>query len=290
MTTRIAGRVVRGCRSAVSSYLFLGIAAIVAALVVTQIAMCATTVYMHRCLAHAAIELRPALAMASRVLIWITTALKPRQWARVHRYHHAMEDTAHDPHSPRNFGGGRTGAWHVLWYSAPLYTAATRDDHLADKYRDLSADRWDRWLFDRGEFGLMIGIGVLCAVLGALGRVLIGGWAGIAVGVTAGLVAAALHAACYVLGGGAINGFGHAAPHCQPGGGYAVNMPVLACLTVGEGWHRNHHQAENSPRLGRGRQVDLGWLAICALRHLQLATLTTRGEAGLARQRALSQE
>jgi stearoyl-CoA desaturase (delta-9 desaturase) len=267
----------------------MGVAAVVAGLIVTQVAMCATSVYLHRCLAHGGIELRSPVRMLSRVVIWITTALKPRQWARVHRYHHAMEDTADDPHTPRNFGGGRKGAWRVFWRNAPLYTTSTRDRHLADKYSDLRADRWDRRLFDHGELGLAIGIGALCAVLAAFGHALIGGWRGIAVGIAAGLVASGVHAACYVLGGGAINGFGHAAPQRQAVGGYTMNMAVLAWLTAGEGWHRNHHQAENSPRFAQGRHVDLGWIAICALRGLQLARVTTRGEAGLARLRALSQ-
>jgi stearoyl-CoA desaturase (delta-9 desaturase) len=116
-----------------------------------------------------------------------------------------------------------------------------------------------------------------------IGRWLLGGWLGITVGVAAGLVAAGLHAASYLLAGGAINGFGHASPLSRPDSGYATNMPVIAWLTVGEGWHRNHHAAENSPRLGWGAQVDLGWLAICGLRHFRLARITTRGAAGLLR-------
>lgn len=267
-------------------YLTMAGAAIVMGVAVTQVAMLSTTVYLHRCLAHRSIELRPAVRAVNRVAIWITTALKPRQWAQVHRYHHAAEDTADDPHSPRNFGGGRTGAWQVLWRNASLYTRATRDPRLARKYRDLTSDRWDRWLFDHGEVGLVLGIGTLCALLALLGHWLVVGALGIVVGVVAGLLAAGLHASLYVLGGGAINGFGHAAAIGQPVGGYGTNMPVLALLTVGEGWHRNHHAAENSPRFGCGRQIDLGWLAICALRGLGLARVTARGDAALQRLRA----
>jgi hypothetical protein len=70
--------------------------------------------------------------------------------------------------------------------------------------------------------------------------------------------------------------------------GYVFTLLValglsVAWLTVGEGWHRNHHAAENPPRLGIGHQLDLGWIAISALRHLRLARITTRGIAGLNR-------
>jgi stearoyl-CoA desaturase (delta-9 desaturase) len=245
--------------------------------------MCATTVYLHRYLAHGGIELRPEVRAVARCCIWITTALKPRQWARVHRFHHAAVDTVDDPHSPANFGGGRRGGWRVFWRSGPLYTKATRNPRLAEKYRDLTDDRWDRWFFDHGELGLLVGVTIACALMASIGHWLVGGWLGIGVGVAVGLLASALHAVLYVLAGGAINGFGHANNERGRVGGFAANMPVIAWVTVGEGWHRNHHIAENSPRLGWGRQLDLGWLAICGLRLVRLARITTRGAIGLDR-------
>jgi stearoyl-CoA desaturase (delta-9 desaturase) len=255
----------------------------VLALVICQLAMGTTTVYLHRYLAHGGIELRPEVRAVARVVLWITTALKPRQWARVHRYHHAAVDTRDDPHSPLNFGGSRRGAWYVFWRNGGLYTAATRDARLADKYKDLNADRWDRWFFDRGNVGLAVGIGLACTLMATLGHWLIGGWTGIGIGVAVGLVASILHGTLYILAGGAINGFGHAHSHSRPQGGHARNMPVIAWLTVGEGWHRNHHAAENSPRLGYGHQLDLGWLAIRTLQHLRLARITTRGTIGIGK-------
>jgi stearoyl-CoA desaturase (delta-9 desaturase) len=259
----------------------------VVALLICQLAMCTTTVYLHRYLAHGGIELRPEVKAVARVLIWITTALKPRQWAQVHRYHHATVDTPDDPHSPQNFGGSRRGAWRVFWRNGPLYTAATRDARLAAKYQDLTADRWDRWIFDHGQAGLVIGISVICIAMATLGHWLLGGWTGIALGISVGLAASTMHAVAYVFAGGAINGFGHAQATSQPNGGHATNMPVLALLTVGEGWHRNHHAAENSPRLGDGHQLDLGWITIRTLQHLRLAHITTRGNLGINRLREL---
>ena len=65
------------------------------------------------------------------------------------------------------------------------------------------------------------------------------------------------------------------------------NNVVTALFAVGEGWHRNHHAAENSPRIGHRYQLDLGWLAIRGLCTLRLARITTRGAAGLQRLQAL---
>jgi stearoyl-CoA desaturase (delta-9 desaturase) len=268
-------------------YLVIAVVAVAFGFLITQVALLTTTVYLHRDLAHGAVKLRPEVRAVSRILIWITTGLKPRQWARVHRYHHATEDTSADPHSPRNFGGGRRGARYVLRHNAPLYTRATRDPRLINKYRDLTADRWDRWFFDHSTIGLFLGIVSACAVMALVGHALTDGWIGVAVGIGAGLLAAGLHATGYVLAGGVINGFGHANPARRRDGGYARNMKVVAWLTAGEGWHRNHHTAQTSPRLGLGRQLDLGWLAICMLCRVKLAHVTTRGAASIQRLQTL---
>ena len=76
------------------------LAAFLAALVVTQLAVMATTVYLHRALAHRALAVHPLAALPCRVVIWITTGMRPREWVAVHRKHHASTDTAEDPHSP----------------------------------------------------------------------------------------------------------------------------------------------------------------------------------------------
>src|SRR5262249_52243840 len=153
------------------------------------------------------------------------------------------------------------------------------------KYRDLTSDRWDRWFFDHGEAGLAVGVALVCIPTAALGHWLVGGWLGIALGVAVGIAGSVLHGVLYVLAGGAVNGFGHAGHDRGPRRGNATNLPLLAWLTVGEGWHRNHHAAENSPRLGYGRQIDLGWLAIRGLQHLRLAHVTTRGATAIDRLR-----
>src|ERR1700761_8930600 len=74
--------------------------AILAGLAVCQLALFLTTVYLHRGLAHRALQLRPSAAMACRILLWITTGIEPRQWVAVHRKHHAHTDVDGDPHSP----------------------------------------------------------------------------------------------------------------------------------------------------------------------------------------------
>ena len=67
--------------------------AVLAGLVVTQISIVTTTVYLHRTLAHRALTMRAPAVFFCRVVLWITTGMRPREWVAVHRRHHATSDT-----------------------------------------------------------------------------------------------------------------------------------------------------------------------------------------------------
>jgi len=201
-------------------------------LAVAQISTLATTVYLHRGLSHRALTMRGPLIAAFRVVTWMTTGIKPREWAAVHRKHHAFTDTASDPHSPAVLGWVR-----VTFTNAALYRRAARDPETTARYaKDLPADRWDKVLFDRGMIGLAIGITMLVLLLGP--------WYA--------LVAIVVHISYYLGIGGAINGLGHHFGR-RPYENSATNMQWLALFTGGEGLHNNHHAAPTSARFSLHR-------------------------------------
>src|SRR5262245_57085095 len=116
------------------------IAAFVAACIVTQAAIFSTTVYLHRSLSHRALTVRKPAAVPFRVLIWITTGMRPREWVAVHRKHHASTDTPDDPHSP-----AQVGFWRVQLGNVGLYKTCASDPANVKKYaRDLPPDALDR--------------------------------------------------------------------------------------------------------------------------------------------------
>ncbi len=78
--------------------------AVVLGLVLASVSLLMTTVWLHRTLSHRAISISPRATWVFRVLIWITTGIRPRQWAAVHRKHHAFTDIEGDPHSPLREG------------------------------------------------------------------------------------------------------------------------------------------------------------------------------------------
>ncbi|HEX7096375.1 MAG TPA: fatty acid desaturase [Acidimicrobiales bacterium] len=220
----------------------------VAGFCVTQLANFATSVYLHRCLAHRALSMRPWLESVFKVVIWLTTGMRPRQWVAVHRKHHAFTDQNEDPHSPARLG------WLRVQLTNPgLYRRVARDDAQVRKFaRDLRPTRADRLLFDHAFLGLAIGVTLLVLVLG---------W-------QAALVAVPVHLVAYLGLSGAINAIAHTFGR-RPFATSATNVQWLAFLTAGEGLHNNHHAAPTSARFSLGRfEFDPAWWAIRLFRKL----------------------
>ena len=219
---------------------------------VTQAATFATTIYLHRSATHRALVLHPVVEFSFRFVIWMTTGLVPRQWVAVHRKHHAFTDEEGDPHSPLLLG-----FWSVQLGNAFHYVKQARKPEVVEKYaHDLEPDRWDRVLFDRGWIGLLIGIALLCVVLGV-------GW---------GLLAALVHTIMYVFVlSPSINGLCHYAGY-KNFKNTATNIRTLALLTGGEGLHNNHHGAPRSPKFSlRASEFDPAWPVIKLMTWLRLA-------------------
>ena len=218
---------------------------VVVGLVVSNVALLITTVWLHRSLSHRAVTLAPGVTRVFRVLIWVMTGIRPRQWVAVHRKHHAFTDVEGDPHSPVLESYAKVQFGNVMYYRR----VAKDDSQVARYARDIPVDRWDRLFFDHALLGLALGIGFICLVLG---------W-------KAGLIAAAVHTVSYLLLNAAINAIGHVfgrRPYENP----ATNNQWLAWLTGGEGLHNNHHAAPTSASFALNKgEVDLGWWLVRGL-------------------------
>jgi stearoyl-CoA desaturase (delta-9 desaturase) len=226
--------------------------------VVTQLAIIVTSVWLHRSLAHKSLTVSAPVTLAFRFFIWVTTGMKPREWAAIHRKHHAATDTVEDPHSPIVHG-----FWRVQLGNVGLYRRAARDVEIARKYgRDLPSDRLDRLFFDHALLGLGIGIAIMVGICELLGL----GW-------QIGLLASGLHALMYVMLSGAINAIGHRIGR-RPYDNSATNLRGLAMITGGEGLHNNHHAVATSARFSLHKgEPDPGWWTIRTLVAMKLAKL-----------------
>jgi stearoyl-CoA desaturase (Delta-9 desaturase) len=229
--------------------------ALVAAVILIQIAVFSTTIYLHRTATHKALELHPALVFGFKFALWLTTGLSTKEWVAVHRKHHAFTDEEGDPHSP-----ALEGFWKVQLGNVYYYMREAKKPEVLERYaRDIEEGWWDRNVFHYGMGGLALGTIALCFVIGV--------WPG--------LLAAGVHAVMYVFVlSSSINGLCHHVGY-KNFDNTATNIRIVALLTGGEGLHNNHHGYPRSPkfswRKSRRGEIDPAWPVIKLLIALHLA-------------------
>jgi len=155
-------------------------------------------------------------------------------WAAKHRHHHLHSDTEQDVHSPRHKGFLYS---HVGWIFNRRHakTDLVKIDDFA-RYPELM------WLH-RVELAPAVALGVVCF--------LIDGWSGLVVGFFWSTVLVYHGTFC-------INSLAHVrGKRRYVTGDDSRNNWLLALLTMGEGWHNNHHAYQSSVRQGfRWWEID----------------------------------
>jgi stearoyl-CoA desaturase (delta-9 desaturase) len=230
---------------------------IVAALALTHVTIASVTIYLHRCQAHRALELHPAVAHFFRFWLWLTTGMVTKEWAAIHRKHHAKVETADDPHSPQIHGINR-----VLWLGVFLYVKESYNKETLERYGHGTPDDWvERNVYTPNSvWGLWL--------MGAINIALFGLVPGMLILLTQ-IVWIPFWAA------GVINGVGHFFGYRS----YDVpdastNIVPFGILIGGEELHNNHHAFAASARLSsKWYEFDIGWMYICILESLGLATV-----------------
>ena len=237
----------------------------------------AITFGYHRLLTHRSFELPRALEYFTICLG--LPAGTPIQWAGNHRQHHAHADRPGDPHSPLldGFWYAHTG-WYLQTHNrliCALYALAGPLRMLFDGWhrprsnqefchlaRDVAEDPVYRFLSRPLPYFVAC---ALHALLPAAGAYALWGWVGVA-------AFWATLALIYNLGD-AVDSAAHlwgAQPYA--GGRGARNNLWLGLLTMGEGWHANHHAFPASARHGLlPGQFDGTYAAIRLLQALGVA-------------------
>ena len=131
-------------------------------LAVTQAAVIATSVYLHRGLAHRALRLHPFADFFFRCILWISTGQNRREWVAVHRKHHAFTDKEGDPHSPLLLGFWKVQLGNVFYY----VREARNPETIARWAKDIKDDVWDRLIFNWGTAGAIVGVTLAMLLLG----------------------------------------------------------------------------------------------------------------------------
>ena len=210
------------------------------ALIAYVVRMFAITGFYHRYFSHRSFKTSRAGQFIFGLLGASAVQRGPVWWAAHHRHHHANSDKASDVHSPSQHGFWRS---HVGWFLT--VKGYMPDFQLA---RDLLKFPELRWL-DRFDLFVPVALGVGMFFLGVglhhwapqLGT---NGWQMLVWGFFISTVVC-WHATY------TINSLSHVLGRQRyRTGDTSRNNWFLAILTLGEGWHNNHHYYPNSARQG----------------------------------------
>ncbi len=214
--------------------------AVGAAVILYLLRMFAITGFYHRYFSHRTFKTSRGAQFVFAVLGASAVQRGPIWWAAHHRHHHAHSDKADDVHSPRQRGF----LWsHMGWFLSRRHFAPD-----LGRVRDLLRYPELRWL-DRFD--------ILVPFLLALGLLLAGQWLEATrpeLGVTGGQLLVwgffISTVACYH-GTYTINSLCHVwGRRRYATGDDSRNNFLLALVTLGEGWHNNHHRYPMSVRQG----------------------------------------
>ena len=229
---------------------------ILGALAMTHITIVSVTVYLHRHQAHRALTLHPIAAHFFRFWLWLTTGQVTKEWAAIHRKHHAKCEQAEDPHSPHVYGIRK-----VLFDGADLYRIESQNLETLARYGHGTPDDW----LERNVYTRFSWMGI--ALMMVIDLVLFG---------AAGLAVWAVQMAWIpITAAGIINGAAHywgyrnfEAPDAS------TNVSPWGIIIGGEELHNNHHTYPTSAKLSvKPYEFDIGWMYISLMEKVGLASV-----------------
>lgn len=226
---------------------------VVVALALTHVTIASVTIYLHRHQAHRALELHPLPSHFFRFWLWLTTGMVTKEWAAIHRKHHAKCETEDDPHSPQVRGIRK-----VLFEGAELYRAESKNLETLSRYGHGTPDDWvERNVYKHSVLGVSLMLIINLALFGPIGLTI---WA-------------VQMAWIPIWAAGVVNGLGHYIGYrnydCADA---STNLVPWGILIGGEELHNNHHSFATSAKLSaKWYEFDIGWMYIRILEIFGLA-------------------
>jgi stearoyl-CoA desaturase (Delta-9 desaturase) len=227
---------------------------VLATLALTHITIGSVTIYLHRHQAHRALDLHPVASHFFRFWLWLSTGIVTKEWAAIHRKHHAKCETAEDPHSPVILGIKK-----VLTQGYELYRKEARNPETLEKYGHGTPDDWlERNIYSKhSRMGISLMLLIDLLLFGPIGLTV---WA-------------VQMAWIPVNAAGIINGAGHYWGYrnyaCADA---STNIVPWGIFIGGEELHNNHHAYASSAKLSsKWYELDIGWLYIRMLASVKLA-------------------
>ena len=219
------------------------------------------TAGFHRLLAHGSFRTGRTTQFVLALLGSLATQGGPLWWVSHHRNHHRYSDSPQDLHSPR-----QRGFWYShmgwMWDKASFERPATNVKELY-RFPELKALQRYYPLLILGQglafYGLGAFLGSHFPDTGTTGPQMLV-WGFIISTVALWHATFMVNSVCHVWG-----------KRAYETGDVSTNNPLVALLTLGEGWHNNHHKFGYSARHGlEWWQIDLTYLSLRGLEVLGL--------------------
>lgn len=246
------------------------------------------TIGYHRLLTHRSFKTPKWVEYIFAILGICSMEDTPARWVTVHRIHHVHSDEIPDPHSPRvTFWWSHMG-W-LMFINRQVYSVATLEKFSKDLMRDpfymrLEKNPFFQFLFIFGQLGVFFLLGFAFSFFfsSSLNDALALGWSTIVWGVFVRVIAV-WHITW------SVNSLSHMFGYKNYDTGEdSTNNWFVALLSVGEGWHNNHHQEPSAATVQhKWWEIDISYYEIKILQMLGLAwdIIPTRAEK-MARRKA----
>jgi stearoyl-CoA desaturase (Delta-9 desaturase) len=231
----------------------VSVPAVALAIALYGLRMFAITAFYHRYFSHRAFRTSRIAQFVFAIAGNSAAQRGPLWWSAHHRHHHKTSDTAEDLHSPVKHGFLRS---HVLWFiSRGAFATRIREVPDLARYPELRfLDRFDS----------LVPLGLLAALYVG-GELTENIWPASGTG-----------GAQWVVWGFCISTvFVYHATFCVNSLSHLIgyrryetrddsrNNWFIALITLGEGWHNNHHRFPGSARQGlHWYELDITWLGL----------------------------
>jgi len=233
------------------------------------------TIGYHRLLTHRSFKTPKWVERVIVVIAQCCLQDTPARWVATHRYHHLHSDEQEDPHTPLV-----TFLWgHIGWLM--VFNERTRHIETYEKYaRDILKDPFYMWLERTAHLPIIYTAHAF--LFYAVGAVI--GW------LTGGTIMAAVQMGMSLVVWGvlvrtvavwhitwSVNSLSHMFGYQNyDTGEHSRNNWLVALLTVGEGWHNNHHQDQAAASVQhRWWEIDISYYEILLMQLLGLASSVT---------------
>lgn len=183
--------------------------------------MLGVNIGLHRLLSHRSFETYPIIEKICTFLSVLTTIGSPIAWCAIHRQHHKYCETPKDPHSPYQDGTMTLTSAFKAWFG--LWDITVISPRIV---KDLRSDPFQKWIHKN----YLLIIVLYCVILSLINPWLI-------VFMYAIPACMCLHSTSAII----VIAHSHGYINHDLGHDRSRNSWIAHLLSLGEGWHNNHH-------------------------------------------------